>query len=64
MQFIEQYFDDFYPSASLVPGLYNGKPFGLPVVQLYKSGKRIDGKRAMRSQVALEAILVKNGGYI
>ena len=62
MQFVEQFLDSFYPSSNLVPGLYNGTAFGLPVMMVYKNGQKIDGRTAVRTQVALETMIAKNGG--
>lgn len=62
--FVETFFNNYYPAGSLVPGLYNGSSFGLPVMMVYKKGVKVDGSPAIRTQVALENMIKKNGGLV
>jgi len=64
MVFAEQYLDEFYPSNSLVPGLYNGSRFDYPIFMIYKKGVKTDGFPGIRSQEALEEIINKNYEYL
>lgn len=59
--FAEVFFNNYYPSSSLVPGLYNGS-FGLPVIMIYKKGVKVEGSPAVRSQATLESMITRNGG--
>ena len=60
--FAEVFFNNYYPKSNLVPGLYNGSSFGLPVMMIYKKGVKVEGSPAIRSQAALESMIIRNGG--
>ena len=68
MQFVEQFFDDpkYFPNKKFVKPIiiYNGEDFDLPVAIVYKNGSIADGTTGMRSKADLEAMIVKNSGYI
>ena len=42
---------------------FTGTSFGLPVIQIYKNGQRIDGMLGVRTEAQLQNLIVKNGGY-